>query len=655
VTLKRLKDGEINVRLLPPKQLETNEESRDAEGKRSEKQWLIVLKKIVADQYAVEFEDLIPSKKVFLIAEQIKLSGDNVSTAKGNKGTASLSLTLNKIGSIHTNGSFGIYPLAADVKLEFKDLAIVPLQNYFSDKINLIITEGSLSTKGVLSLMYSKDEGVKTTYSGEASVTKFSSVDKKNADDFLKWDSLYLNGIDFRYKPLYVNINEVALADFYSRLIIYPDATLNVQRIIKSGKEDEDGSISTREKIAVEQKAESSSPLNVAKVTLQEGTINFSDRYIRPSYSVNLSEIGGRISGLSSKEDILADVDLKGKLNNYAPLEITGKVNPLGKDLYVDLDVDFKDMDLSPITPYSGKYIGYTIQKGKLSLNLKYLIVKKKLDSQNKVFLDQLTLGGKVDSPDATKLPVKLAIALLKDRKGEIKLDLPVTGHIDDPEFSLGSIIIKMIINILVKAATSPFALLGAIIGGGEELSFLEFDYGSFDLNDEGKKKLSTLVKALSDRPSLKLEIEGYVDSEKDREALRQYLFNKKIKAQKLKDMVKKGQSAVPVDEVKIEQNEYPKYLKKAYKKEKFPKPRNFIGLQKKLPVPEMEKLMLTHIKVTDDDLRKLAHDRALKVKDYILASKQIEKKRLFLVEPKSLQPGKKENLKTNRVNFKLK
>ena len=202
-------------------------------------------------------------------------------------------------------------------------------------------------------------------------------------------------------------------------------------------------------------------------VTLQGGAVNFSDKFIKPNYSASLVEIGGRVSGLSSEESRLADIDLRGKLENSAPLEIVGKINPLAKDLFLDLKVDFRDMDLSPLSPYSGRYAGYGIQKGKLTLNLKYHIEKGKLDSENKVFLDQFTFGDAVDSPDATKLPVRLAVALLKDRSGEIHLDLPVTGSIDDPKFSIWGVVWKIVVNLLVKAATSPFALLGAIFGGG--------------------------------------------------------------------------------------------------------------------------------------------------------------------------------------------
>jgi acylphosphatase len=351
----------------------------------------------------------------------------------------------------------------------------------------------------------------------------------------------------------------------------------------------------------------------------------------------------------------MADVELRGKLDDYAPLEITGKINPLKEDLYIDIKARFKDMELSPTTPYAAKYVGYTVEKGKLSFDLKYLIVKKKLESQNYIFLDQLTLGEKVESPHATKLPVKLAIALLRDRNGEVKLDIPVTGSLDDPKFSVWGIILKIIVNLLAKAATSPFALLGAIFGGGEELSYLEFDYGVATIAETNTKKIDTLVKALSDRPALNLDIEGHVDLERDREALKQLLFQRKLKAQKLKEMVKKGTPALPVDQVKIEPKEYEKYLKMAYKEEKFPKPRNILGIAKDLPVPEMEKLMLTHIEIKESDLRSLASQRAMIVKDAILKTGKIESERIFIIEPKSLAPEKKEKLKDSRVEFKLK
>jgi hypothetical protein len=252
-------------------------------------------------------------------------------------------------------------------------------------------------------------------------------------------------------------------------------------------------------------------------------------------------------------------------------------------------------------------------------------------------------------------LPVKLAVALLKDRKGEIKLDLPVTGSLDDPKFSVWGVILKILVNLIAKAATSPFSLLGAAFGGGEELSYVEFDYGRSVISESSAKKLETIAKALRDRPSLKMDIEGHVDLEKDKDGLKQYLYNNKLRAQKLNEMIKKGLPSIPVDEVKIEPSEYEKYLKMAYKEEKFPKPKNFIGMAKDLPAPEMEKLMLTHTEVKDGDLRALASQRSMKVKDAILKSGQVEPERVFILEPKSLASEKKEKAKDSRVDFKLK
>ena len=606
----------------------------------------------------ISFSDHTPSGPVTITAKNLELLGENISTAKNSKFKLSLSLLLNKKGKISTTGSIGIDPITAELKMDMKGIEIGSFQSYFTDKVKIAVTGGAFSTTGNLSLGIPDNKEMKVTYRGNAALSGFSSIDKANAEDFLKWDSLSFSGLNVGYSPLSIDIKGIALTDFYSRVIINPQGTLNLQEIVAKGAQEKEAPPpgQTQEKVSESQKNKgSANKIKIGTVTLQGGKVDFSDRSVNPEYSTRLVEIGGRISGLSSEETTLADVDLRGKLDDYAPLEITGKINPLKEDLYVDIKARFKDIELSPMTPYSGKYVGYTIEKGKLSFDLKYLINKRKLDSQNYIFLDQFTLGDRVENPKATKLPVKLAIALLKDRKGEIKLDLPVTGSLDDPKFSVWSIILKVLINLISKAATSPFSLLGALFGAGEELSYLEFDYGRTAITEQNVKKIDTLVKALHDRPSLKLDIEGHVDLEKDKEGLIQYLFDKKIKAQKLNEMVKKGQPAVPVDDVKIEPPEYEKYLKMAYKEEKFPKPRNILGMAKDLPAPEIEKLMLTHIEIKEGDLRTLASQRAMKVKDAILKSGQVESERMFILEPKSLAPEKKEKVRDSRVDFKLK
>jgi len=533
------------------------------------------------------------------------------------------------------------------------------MQPYYTERVKILLTGGSISADGNVSVDAAKDRPVRARFRGEVSVNEFSSLDKALEEEFLRFASLHFGGVEVGYNPTSVVIREISLTDFYSRIIVNPNGTLNVQGIVaKEGAGGRDNaSLAPAPAAAHADNAAQAPgiPVRIDTVTLSGGAVNFSDRYIKPNYSASLVELGGRVSGLSSEESLRADVNVRGKLENSAPLEIVGKINPLAKDLFLDLKVDFRDMDLSPLSPYSGRFAGYGIQKGKLTLNLNYHIEKKKLDSENKVFLDQFTFGDPVESPDATKLPVRLAVALLKDRSGEIHLDLPVTGSIDDPKFSVWGVVWQIVKNLLVKVATSPFALLGAIFGGGEELSYLEFDPGSSGIPASGAAKLGNLEKVLFDRPALKLDIEGHVDIEKDREGMRQLLFRRKVAAQKLADLAKTGQPAPALDNVRVEPAEYPKYLARAYKVEKFPKPRNIVGMAKDLPVPEMEKLMLTHLQVTDDTLRQLAVERASRVRDRLVASGKVEPGRIFLVEPKSLPPERKEKIRDSRVDFRLK
>ncbi|MDD5167334.1 MAG: DUF748 domain-containing protein, partial [Syntrophales bacterium] len=470
--------------------------------------------------------------------------------------------------------------------------------------------------------------------------------------------------------PLSIDIRQIALADFFVRIGINEDRTLNLQNILeKEAGKDEAAQETQATPVKVITQKDTEGPaanppvkakgepqkIRIDAITLQGGTIDFIDRSVKPNYAANLAQIGGRVSGISSIGEKPADVELRGQFNNHMPMEITGKISPLQRDLFADLKASFKDMDLSTVSPYSARHIGYNIQKGKLSFDLKYLIVNKKLTAENKVFIDQLTLGEPVESPQALKLPIGLAIALLKDRRGQIDLDIPIEGTTDDPKFSVWGLIVKVLVNLVTKAATAPFALLGSLFGGGEELSYVEFDYGRAEIADAGLKKIETLVKALYERPSLKLDIEGHADLERDREGLKTAALERKVKSVKLNDMIKKGLPVVPVDSIRIDPQEYEKYLTQAYLAEPFPKPRTVIGLVKTLPVAEMEKLILTHAVIKEGDLKLLADRRAQAVNNAILKSGKVPPERVFIVEPKSLAPEKKDKVKDSRIDFRLK
>ncbi|MFA6034889.1 MAG: DUF748 domain-containing protein, partial [Myxococcota bacterium] len=648
ISVRRSDSGELNVNRLVPA-------GRPAPKGKPSKPWTITVKKVDVDQYAVRFKDRSTKPSVNIALDRLKLQAENLTTSRGGRSNFTFSTSYNGTGSLSLGGTFTSDPVSASVRIRARALPIGPVQPYFADRVKVLITGGTISADGSATVDAPAGKPLHVTYRGELGANNFASLDKAVGEDFLKFSSLHVGGVEVGYNPTSAVIKEISLTDFYSRIILNQDGTLNLQGIISAPETAQTQPPPPAQPAPVADGPAPVIPVRIDSVTLLGGSINFSDRYIKPNYSASLGEIGGRITGLSSEESKLAEVELRGKLENSAPLDIRGKVNPLAKDLYLDLSVDFKDWDLPPLSPYSGRYAGYAIQKGKLAMNLKYHIEKRALTSENKVFLDQFTFGEKVDSPDATRLPVKLAVALLQDRNGAIHLDLPVTGTIDDPKFKVWGIVWQVVKNILVKASTAPFEFLAGLFKGGPDLSFLEFEPGQEKVTAAEEVKLNNLEKALYDRPGLKLEIVGYVDLESDREGLKRLALKRKVAALKAERMAKSGETVPQIDSVTFDPAEYQKYLTRVYTQEKFPKPRNAIGMVKELSVPEMEKLILTNMQISDDDLLQLSKNRASHAREHLVASGKVAGERVFLVKSTSLQPEHKDKQKNSRVDFRIK
>ena len=666
------------------------------------KAWQWLVKKIALDRYAVRFEDQAPLEPVTHVAEPIKVNVENLSNRLGSSAKVEVAIGINKSGKLLVSGPFGISPLKADLRVDLQGVDLVPLQPYLEDKLNILVSSGEAVLHGRWELTPPEPGPMATHFNGDVEINNFASVDKATSEDFLKWKSLHVGGIDANYRALAagkwlfessdadaatrsqvfaLRIQEIALSDFYSRLIIYPSGKLNVQNVLASGADEQPADEADTGKVKPQVEATNQTsppakqekptkpppsevdasqaaprpPIAIAKVTLQGGDVNFTDLFIKPNYSANLTEIGGSVTGLSSQLNTTADVDLRGRFAKTAPVEIKGKINPLLQNPYLDIKANVRDIELGPFTPYSAKYVGYAIEKGKMSFDVAYKIENRKLSATNRLTLDQLTFGEKIDSPTATKLPVLFAVALLKDRNGVIDVNLPISGSVDDPKFSVSGIVLHIIFNLIEKAITSPFALIGSLVGGGEELSYVSFNPGLAVIGPAQEEKLTKLQKALADRPALKLDATGRSDVQKDREGLRQYRFDQQLKAQKLKDLVKKGSSVASIDQVKIEPQEYEIYLKRAYKEAKFPKPRNLIGFQKDLPKEEMEKLMLTNTVVTDEDLIQLANQRSQAAKEFITRGDQVPVDRVFLLAPKLDTAKADDKLPASRVDFSLK
>jgi len=661
IGVRRDRQGTLNLQKLMTS--DVNAPAVAAPSAASAKPWVATLSRLAVDRYAATIEDESTGPAATARIENLVFTASNLSTAKGERGHVALKLTLNKTGRLTVSGPVALAPPSARLKIDARSLGIVPVQPYFERFVNAIVSSGDITASGTAALELPADGALRGSFKGNATLVNFAAVTKAGNEDLLRWKSFYLGGIDAVIEPLKIAIAEVALDDFFSRLVVTPAGRLNLQDLIpgKDAPPAADSAVpatpsdkTTAKPAAVAGAATGPAPdIQVGKITLSGGNVNFSDFFIKPNYSANLTGLAGSVTAMTS--ETAGDIDLRAKIDNTAPVEIAGKINPLAKNLFLDIKASARDIELAPLTPYAAKYAGYGIEKGKLSMNVAYKLDNRKLTAQNNVILNQLTFGAKVDSPTATKLPVLFAVSLLKDRNGVIDINLPISGSIDDPQFSVGGIIVKVIVNLLVKVVTSPFALIGSLFGGGEELAYIEFPPGAAALTPAGEAKLKTVTKALIDRPALKLDVAGRVDPESDREGLKRLSLERKVKAQKLKGTVKGGAAAGALDQITFEAGEYPKYLAKAYSEEKFPKPRNIIGLAKSLPVPDMEQLMITNAQVTEEDLRQLANQRAQVVKNYLVQTGKVPAERVFLLAPRLSAEGIKDKGKPMRVDFSLK
>ncbi len=597
----------------------------------------------------VLFTDASKEGPVRLALGGIKLEARGLSTGPGSRGSFELSSKINDRCTLGASATLGLKPLDCEAKLDLAGFEPAWVQPYFTDKVRILLTRGSCTLAGTLKV--SKDTSLKprVAFSGKAALSDFVSLDKATSEDFLRCRALSLNSMKLGLNPGFVDIGTVAVRGLSSRVIVARDGTLNVTSVVKKGGKPKKtapgpgGGKKTFEKIAIGQ------------VVVDGARVLFVDRSVREGYSAELSRLKGTVRGISSSRSSRADVKLSGLLNRSAPVLLTGRINPFKENLYVNLHTSLTDLDLSPMTPYAGTYVGYAVDKGKLSLDLTYLIDRKNLDSQNNIFIDQFTFGQGMESPRATKLPVRFAVSLLKDARGRIDLKIPVKGRTDDPQFSVWGIVLTVLKNLVVKAATSPFALLEAMYPGASESNAVEFAYGSDDLPEGAAGKIAPLLKILADKPSLNVEVRGYADPEKDRQGLETVSFENKVKSQKLKALVRKGAKGATLRDVSLSAEEYPVYLKKAYAAEDFPKPRNFVGLAVDLPPAQMEKLMREHIEVTPGDLRLLAESRARKVQGLLAADRTVAPSRIFLIGAGNGAPSSRDGMKTSRVELTLK
>ncbi len=663
--------------------------------------WNARIDEIALDNYSLTLQDKKLLHPAQLDMDQIGFDVKNISTASNAPVTARVNLRFAGTGTIAVNGTGTLLPPSADMQITLSNVDVRPIQPYVEEQATIALAGGTVDMNARAKYAAPGTNAPLLSFDGSLAVSNFNAVDDVLYKDFAKWDSLSVDGIKVTVLPNSVEVGKVAFVHLVTSIIMGTNHQPTFLTVVRKPPADTNASVapvSLAEKNPGAKLAKIGLPVKIGEVVFEGDSVHYGDDFIEPHCSFDVAQIDGTITGLTTDPEASATVDIKGKVDERSPFSIDGKLNPLSTNMDGNLAITFTNTELTPLSTYSEKYVGRPLSKGKLSFAITCSISDYRLKAQNDFYVDQLRLGAWNDSPDATHKPVKLAVDLLKDRNGRIILDVPVAGRIDDPKFRVAPVIWEVVDNLLLKVATSPFSLLGAAFGGGEELSFVEFDPGRSALPDSETNKLETLAKALYAHPALSLEINGSVDTNRDLLPMAHLRLEEQLKSAWVKEQQAAGKPAVSLEQVNLDPDERERLVKKMYKAQigeyqpsqltnsaglnpetarlaallavTAPEPSQLHGavfLRKNAPkrktttpqpqagevaatrapaVPltrdqleqeDMEDQLAARIDITSDDFRELMQKRANRVQAYLLQTGKVTGDRLFVTAPKAV------------------
>jgi uncharacterized protein involved in outer membrane biogenesis/outer membrane protein OmpA-like peptidoglycan-associated protein len=606
-------------------------DSPKPEPKAPGKPWQVLLKDVQLRDYRVHLADRQAQPAVALDVGPLNLDLQNYDTLNGSPFTLKLDSGVGKQGKLLADGEVNLNPITARLKVKTQDIDLRVAQAYITPFIRLELRSGMLGSDLAVDLKSTAPLAFAVT--GRAQVDQLHTLDTLKTRDFVKWQSLVLEGLNYQHGDS-LSIDKVNLFQPYARFMINDDRTTNVDDLLIPQPPDSGAKTAAAKPAAGKDK-----PLgiHIGGIAINDGSANFADFSLTPNFATAIQQLNGQIGTIDSRQAKPASVDVKGKVDRYAPVTIKGALNPFNPMESLDIATSFKRVELTTLTPYSGKFAGYRIRKGRLNLDLHYRITKGQLQAENKVVVEQLQLGEKVDSPDAVSLPLKLAVALLKDSEGRISIELPVSGNLNDPQFSVMPIVWQTLRNLVVRAAQAPFKLIGGLVAGGgsEDLGNVAFAAGSSDLSPESEGVLLKLSEALAKRPELRLEIEGTAAESSDGPLLasqrleREYQYNYYKMLQRRGDKVPAKASLLQVPE-----DEKAPLLEGIYRTRlKTQPPAEWTQLDKKARIEKLREGVIKFWSGSDVLLRELGQERASSIKDFLVDKGQLADDRVYFID----------------------
>ncbi len=596
-----------------------------ADEKKTPNDWSWNIDKVSVRNGTINFTDT---------SNNFKRSATNVNVTlapiNGKDGTrTSIDASVGAIGGhIQANGGMVITPFSMDLNLQSSGLSIADLTPYISQYSGAHVTQGTFSNKGELKLNLAK--AVSFSYTGSADVASLNVTDKQGAPA-VSLKNLAVGGISVSgLSPLQISLGSIALTSPNVNVVMNKNGSINLASLgtpssapAPAAKADSSAASKPQPKAQVSASSSSSPAINVGKITLTDGRVRYTDNSIEPTFKLNASNLAGSLSNYSTTIKGNATIDVKGLLNG-TPMNISGTINPFESKLKLAMKGEVTSLSLPAFSPFSAKFTGHPIEKGLLTYKGTFDINQDKLTSENALVINKLEFGSQVpDAKDA--LPVGLAVSLLQDRQGQIDLNIPVSGSLDDPEFSVGGIIVKVIVNLISKAVTAPFALIGSMFGGEDmDLNNLQFATGSVRLDEKTIKALNIVAKAMQDRPGIKIQIIGMASEKEDGEGLKEQLLMRDMRYAIYRDTTSATNAKV------LTAAQIDKAIKQLYSESTAPnKPKN-------ADIEQMKAFLMKNQRVATADLKQLADRRATAVRNYLIQKEKIAADRLFISTSKT-------------------
>lgn len=609
-----------------------------AQAKNAGKPWMISAPSLQVKNADVNFVDNAVTPAQQLLLKDMQLSVTDFESSLHSPLGVALSAKTGEQGAFAVAGQINLSPVSAHLQVNSKDIDLRVAQAYLSPFVQIELRSGMLDS--ALQLELSTLDPLAFSVNGDVGVSQLHTLDAQKNQDFLKWQQLQLTGIHYQHGTR-LAIDAVKMQMPYLRFVINENRSTNVQALLVK-RDDKTAAASSAANITapatppVSMQPRPSLAIHIGGIDVMDGSANFADYSLTPNFSTVIGQLNGKIGTLDNQQDSPARIDIAGKVDRYAPVNIEGTLTPFDPLQRLDINARFHRMELTTLTPYSGKFAGYRIRKGRLNLDLHYQITQGQLNAQNNVVLDDLQLGEKVDSPDAVDLPVRLAVALLKDPEGNIKVELPVEGDLNNPSFSLGPVIWKTLRNLIVRAVESPFSFISGLVKGdsSENLDSIAFAPGSSELSAAGVSKLKTLSSALKERPRLRLEVEGTSARHTDGEPMAQQSLMTELRKAYKRVLQQQGKK-LPADDTQLQvpDNDKPALLAGLYVTQLGkPVPPEWNALPAAKRDAQIQAAVVDHLGESERRLRQLARDRAAAIKGWLVESGGLPDQRIYLL-----------------------